>query len=199
MRIVSVEPLDKRRSRVLGDGGLAFVLYSGEIRHYQIEEGKELAEETYQEILESVLCKRARERLLYLLKLSDKTESQLRKKLDEGLYPRKAVEAAIAFGKRYGYIDDVRYAENYVALKGGRKSRRQIAYELRQKGIGEEIVRECLEENPVDEDSQIKKWLEKRGFDPETADEKEWGKTVAFLSRKGFSYTAILDIMHKKY
>ena len=186
MRIVSVEPLDKRRSRVLGDGGLAFVLYGGEIRHYQIEEGKELAEETYQEILESVLCKRARERLLYLLKLSDKTESQLRKKLDEGLYPREAVEAAIAFGKRYGYIDDVRYAENYVALKGGRKSRRQIAYELRQ-------------ENPVDEDSQIKKWLEKRGFDPETADEKEWGKTVAFLSRKGFSYTAILDIMHKKY
>ena len=199
MRLVSIEPLDRRRSKILSDENLAFALYNGEVRHYQIEAGKELPENQYQEILADVLCKRAREKMLYMLKLSDKTEKQLRRKLEEGLYPREAIESAIAFGKEYGYIDDIRFTENYLLLKGEKKSRRQLLCELTQKGVGEEIIRECLENNPVDEYSQIEKLLKKRGFDPEKSDEKEKMRTVAFLSRKGFSYTAILDIMHKKY
>ena len=35
----------------------------------------------------------------------------------------------------YHYLDDVRFARNYVDYKGGRKSRRELAYELRGKGI----------------------------------------------------------------
>ena len=55
MQVISVTPLDKRRSKVLTDEDFAFVLYRGELRTYGIEEGAKLAAEVYREILEKVL------------------------------------------------------------------------------------------------------------------------------------------------
>ena len=74
MQIISVTPLDKRRSKVLTDEDFAFALYQGEIKAYKIKEGGELTGEVYWEILEKVLFKRAKERTLYLLKSRDRTE-----------------------------------------------------------------------------------------------------------------------------
>ncbi len=198
MQIVSVEPLDKRRSKVLTDEGLAFPLYNGELETYGLREGQELSGSVYEEILRTVLCPRAKERLLHLLKMSDKTETELRRRLRDGGYPSEAVEEAIAYGKRYRYVDDRRYTENYVASAAAGKSRRRIEAELAGKGISRELAEACLAETEIDEAGQIERLLQKRGYDRETADLKEQQKTMAYLSRRGFSYEAILDIMHKK-
>ena len=37
MEIVAIVPLDKRRSRVLTDEELTFVLYRGELRKYEVD------------------------------------------------------------------------------------------------------------------------------------------------------------------
>ena len=198
MRIVSVEPIDKKKSRVLTDGGPAFVLCNRELQTYGIETGAELSEEAYWELLQDVFFQRARERLVRLLEAADKTEAELRRKLSDGGCPPEAVEEAIAYGKRRRYIDDRRYAENYIQFHSGVKSRRQLAAELGAKGIDRELLAECLEEAELDEGAQIERLLKKRGYDRETADRKEQQRTMAFLSRRGFSYEAILDIMHKK-
>ena len=198
MQIVSVEPLDKRRSKVLTDEGLAFPLYNGELETYGLREGQELPGSVYEEILRTVLCPRAKERLLHLLKMSDKTETELRRRLRDGGYPSEAVEEAVTYGKRYRYVDDRRYTENYVASAAAGKSRRRIEAELAGKGISRELAEACLAETEIDEAGQIERLLQKRGYDRETADLKEQQKTMAYLSRRGFSYEAILDIMHKK-
>ena len=110
MQIISVTPLDKRRSKVLTDEDFAFALYQGEIRAYKIKEGGELTGEVYWEILEKVLFKRAKERTLYLLKSRDRTELEIRRRLKDGYYPQEAIDYAVDFLKRYRYVDD----ENYV-------------------------------------------------------------------------------------
>ncbi len=198
MRIVSVEPLDRRKSRVLTDEGLAFALFSGEIERYGIREGEELCPDTYEELLREVLCPRAKESLVRLLEASDKTEAELRRRLKEKGCPPEAVETALASAKEYGYVDDRRYAENYVRSACPSKSRRQMEGFLAAKGVNRELIRECLEEAQIDEAGQVRLLLEKRGFCREKADERELRRTMAFLSRRGFSYEAILDIMHKK-
>lgn len=198
MRVVSVEPADRKKCRVLTDEGPAFVLYNNEIQAYGIREGEELEGETYEQLLRDVLCRRARERMIRLLQASDKTEAELRRKLVDGGCPPEAVESAIAYGKSRHYVDDRRYAENYVDLHSAVKSRRQLLAELAAKGISRDLAEECLEEADLDERAQIEKLLKKRGYDRERADQKEQQRTMAFLSRRGFSYEAILDIMHKK-
>ena len=87
MRIVSIEPLNRRKSRVLTDEGPAFALYNGELEAYGLTLDGELDGEMYERILREVLCPRAKERMLHLLEASDRTEAELRRRLREGGFP----------------------------------------------------------------------------------------------------------------
>ena len=83
------------------------MLYKGELLRYLLK-GTLLEEDTVQEILQKVICKRAKLRAMHLLEDMDRSESALRKKLRQGLYPPEAVEAAISYVKSFGYLDDAR-------------------------------------------------------------------------------------------
>ncbi len=195
MTVVEIVPVDKRRSKVILDEDFTLVLYRGEIRKFGIEEGKLLSEETYQEILREVLFKRARERVLFLLKSSDKTEQELRRKLKDGGYPKEAADYAIEFLKEHNFIDDENYGRRYVEFNSERKSQRQIQYELQKKGLDKEVIQEILREQPVDEEAQIRAYVKKKRIKAEEMDFKERGKMMAALGRRGFSYDAISRVL----
>lgn len=195
MQVVSVIPLDKRRSKVLVDEGFAFVLYKGELRRYQIEEGCELAEEIYRVILDEVLRKRARERALYLLKASDKTEAELRRKLREGYYPEEAIDSAIAFLQEYHFIDDQAYGRRYIRTYGDSRSRKRLQFDLMQKGLNRDQIDALLEEEQVSEEAQVEAFLRRKGYDPEITPQKERCRLMMSLVRKGFSYDVIHQVM----
>lgn len=190
MIVTEVIPLDKKRSKVFLDGDFAFVLYKGELKKYKIEPVSAVEEHVYQEIMEA-LRKRARERAIHILKSGDRTEAELMKKLKNSGYPLEAVEAAISLLKSYGYINDEHYARRYLEIYGEKKSRRQLANDLQLKGIPKEYIRLLMEEVPVDEESQIRRFLEKKRLDPEQMEWKEKQKTMGSLYRKGFSQEAI--------
>ena len=116
MRVTAVEELSKSRSKVYLDGEFAFVLYRGELRLYHVQEGEELAAEDYSEIMERLLPKRATLRAMNLLKSREYTESRLRSKLKEGLYPEKAIAEALRYVAAFHYTDDLRYAVAYLSL-----------------------------------------------------------------------------------
>ncbi len=197
MQIISVTPLDKRRSKVLTDEGFTFALYRGEIRTYNIEEGGELTLEAYREILEDVLFKRAKERTLYLLKFRDRTELEIRRQLREGYYPEEAINYAVEFLKRYRFVDDQNYGRNYIHTYGGRKSRKQLEFELRGKGLGREEIDLLLEECRIPEEEQIYRFLKKKGYQKDKTEPKERAKLTAALARKGFSYDVICSVMER--
>lgn len=191
MIVMEIVPVDKRRSKVILDEDFTLVLYRGEIKRFGIEEGEELSEDTYQEILKDVLLKRARERVLYLLKASDKTEQELVRKLKEGGYPQEAIDYAIFFVKEHRFINDENYGKRYVEYNSTRKSERQIQYELQKKGLDKEMIRDILEEQPVDEEAQIQAYIRKKRIVPEELDRKGRAKVISSLARKGFSYEAV--------
>ena len=198
MEILSVTSLDKRRSKVLTDEGFAFVLYKGEVKTYGIEEGRELSEGKYREILEKVLFKRTKERTLYLLKARDRTELEIRKKLKDGFYPKEAIEYAITFLKEYKFIDDENYGRSYIRTYGNKKSRKQLEFELASKGLGKEKIGQLLEECHVSEYSQILRYLQKKGYQKGITLPKERAKLAAALIRKGFSYDAVYEAMENE-
>ena len=195
MRVEAIVQLDKRRSRVLTDEGLTFALYRGELKKYDLREGEELAPGVYDRILREVLFKRARERCLYLLKAKDRTEQEIRRKLKEGFYPPEAVESAVEFLKEYRFVDDEKYCRGYIRDYGGKKSRTQLEFELGNRGIPREMAACFLEENPVDEESQILRYLRKKGYEKEATPPKEKAKMASALARKGFSFDEIYRVM----
>lgn len=193
MIVERIEAINTKKRKILLDNGQIFALYNGEIYRYKIEEGKELLEEVYEEILHTILMKRARERLAYLVKDGDYTEFQIRKKLKQGFYPEEAIEEALQFGREYHYLDDWRYAQTFAEQKAAVMSRRLIAMKLLEKGISKEMADRalsCLEDK---EDSALERLIRKKNINFSTATWQERQKICAYFMRKGFAYEDILQ------
>lgn len=196
MTVIAVERLDKKRSRVLFDEGLALVLYPQDLRQFSLAEGSELSEEAYTKLVNRILKPRARERLLKTLMVSDKTEKQLRDLLKREGYPESVIEDAVGMVKEYHYIDDEAYGSRYVQSQGKKKSRRQLVCAMQKKGFSRDLIDDLLEENPVNEQEQIEQYLAQKGISVGDAlSREEYAKLAAKLARKGYSYDAIAQAL----
>lgn len=188
--------INGKKYQVVTDGQLAFVLYKSELSRYRIWEGQELSEDTYREIVEEVLKKRAKLRAMHLLTAQDRTEAQLREKLTRDGHPQEVVDCAVSYVKSYHYIDDERYARAYLRSALGKKSRRAIGFELERKGVPKEIV-ECVlsQEEESTEEAMIEALVRKRAGEPHKMDEKEFRRIYGYLMRRGYKSQEILKVL----
>ena len=187
--VKEIEAVGKGRYRVKFDTGVTCLLYRKEMSSFSIKKGKEITAQQYQELLEEVVGKRAKKRALHLLEQMDRTEKQLRDKLLANEYPQSCIDGAIAYVKGFHYLDDSRYASNYVRFSQEKMSRVQMKQKLMQKGIASSVIADAIEEAYVaDEMEQIMALLRKRKFVPEEADEKEFQRTYQYVMRRGFTF-----------
>lgn len=202
MFVTSIEPVafstKKNRMRVRLEGGADFVLYQKEIDRFDIAVGEEIASEVYERLLTEVFVPRARSRALHLLEKQDRTQADLRRKLCESGYPPEAVEAAIAYVLEYSYIDDLRYASNYIRFNREKKSESRIFFELERKGISKEITEEAAGllaldgmEPVFDDMALITSYLDKKWQEDMTPKDKK--KIMDHLLRAGFTYGDICE------
>ncbi len=200
MVVTEIVELTKSRSRVRTDEEEEFVVYKGELRKYRLEEGKPVSKEDYEELMHTVLPKRAKLRSMNLLKAKEYTEKQLRDKLKQGGYPEEVIDEAVQYVKSYHYVDDDRYAAAYIEYQIDKRSRQRIEQDLRKKGIS----RECIEKQwryieelgvTANEEKMISEWLEKKNYCDAEADIKEKRRMYGFLLRKGFSAEKISKVL----
>ena len=197
MYVTKIEPVTKAKYKVFLEEQFAFVLYKGELSRYKIQEGAEISQETLKEIKKEILEKRAKLRAMHLLERMDRTETQLRTKLQQDLYPEDIIEIAMQYVRSFGYIGDKGYAKRFLESRRNSKSKLEIKTALLQKGIAKEIVCEVLEEyyNDQDESVTIQKLLEKKRFSAESATDEQKKKMYAYLLRKGFRYEDVRQVI----
>lgn len=180
------------RSRVTMEDGESFVLSSSKVSRLGFEEGGEIAEETFGEIMKSLRAA-CMQRCGTLLGSRDYSEQRLREKLSDAGYPESLVEEAIGKLQQAGYLDDFRYACSYVRSHLQDRSRLRIMRDLADRGISQKDIENAFAEVGEEEDfeeaqrEQVVRLLRKRGFDPDRASYEEKQKTMAFLHRKGYS------------
>lgn len=131
--------------------------------------------------------RRAKLRALHLLTAMDRTEANLREKL-QASYCEEAVETAIEYVKSYGYLDDERFVKVYIESKSRTKSRKQIEQELIfKKGVSKEAVARGFEmAETADIQEVIWKYMQKKKIDPRNCDYEQKQKFFAYMIRKGF-------------
>ena len=147
--------------------------------------GREISEEEYYITVYPILKKRAFARLLHILEKSFKSENDIIKKLRLSFYPEEAIKEAIEKAKKFGYIDDERYAERYINTYKNRYSKLKLKYKLMEKGINKEIIDNALESCSVDEIPMI---------ETDETDKKQ--KIIASIMRQGFKYQKIKDVIN---
>ena len=196
MLVQELTELPAKKVRVALEGADDLVLYRGEIRKYHIEEGTELQEEVYQDIFYNVIGKRAKKRAMHLLEKMDRTERNLREKLRLNGYPEKLIDDAVEYVKRYHYIDDLRYAENYIRFHQDRKSAQGLKLDLMKKGVAKELIEQALlEEYQSDEQEMIAQILQKKGYFSGEKLPAEQQRMYRYLLRRGYKSSDILHVM----
>ena len=210
MTITGIEPYSKGKGReaVYLNDKFAFVLYKGELSQYGLECGMTVDDKLYEKIMQETVFPRARKRGMNLLMKMDRTEADVRGKLSEGGYPPEVVDDAITYLKSFHYIDDMRYASEYIRCKSSSMSRKQIGLKLSQKGVDKSIVEEAFTEfdeesgqdNGSAEKQLIRKLILKRC--PQGVADLDYNakqKLYAYLYGKGFSVpeieTVVIELM----
>ncbi|MBR3811792.1 MAG: regulatory protein RecX [Agathobacter sp.] len=198
IQVVLLEKLDKGKRRITFDNRERCILYFSEFRGLHVEEGSYISYEVYEKIISEIIGKRAKKRALHLLEQMDRTEQQLREKLMLSEYPQRCIEDAIAYVKRFHYLDDGRYAHTFTRYKKDKMSRQQILQKLMSKGIARDVIAIAIEEEyDADESVQIRSILEKKHFSNDMADEGEFRRTYNYLLRRGFCSNDILKEMKR--
>lgn len=199
MIVTQIRPVTRQKYKIEVEGLPSFVLYKGEVSRYHIEKDKDLPLEIYRKILEEILIKRAKLRAMHLLEQGDRTKKGLEEKLIQNGYPPEAVEEALSYVESFHYIDDRRYAVNYIQNQSGKKGRTRIITELRNKGVSQEdieyAIQETLEETDVRE--TIRELILKKRREQGPVEEKERKKLYGFLMRRGFSPLDILPVLRE--
>lgn len=203
MQITDLTPVGKTRTRVTIDYDQTLVLSNRDILQFDLRKDAEISEEVW-----GKLCGKLRSDALLkcgsLLKDMDYTEKALSGKLTGSGFPEEVVREAVEAMKEAHYVDDRRFAGNYLHSHAGSRSRLRLRMDLLNKGISsdlaDEVFTEWEEENGSqifeEEVSQVHELLRKRHYDPETADWQETQKTKAFLMRKGYSAEVIRAALH---
>lgn len=185
-----VEKCGRYKYKVKIEYEVLFVFYS-DLKRYGIKEGQDIACEKYESLIKETIIPRAKKKTLDLLLRADCSEAVLRRKLRLKGFPEYIVEEAINYAKRFNYINDERYAENYIKYKGNTKSLRQIKIELISKGVDRKVIGAAVSESTDDE--ALERLIKKKVKKFESMDEAEIRKLYAYLYRRGFDSELILS------
>ncbi len=191
MIVTKLEELTKGKVKVYIDGEYHFLLYRKDINTYKLQENEMIQEKVYEEIIQDTVLRRAKQKAMAILKYMDRTEQELRQKLKQAEYTESITESAIEYVKMFHYLDDKRFAANYIRYKKDTKSKRQLQTELMQKGIRKEFIEQAFEEEYDDEDLAIQKAIAKKTMDIDSLSQEEKMKLASSLYRKGFKMDKI--------
>ena len=145
--------------------------------------------------------KEATRKAMLLLQHMDRTEKGLSDRLRQAGFSPEAIESALNYVRSYGYLNDERYAENYIAFRMASKSRQKILQELAGKGIDRQTAilawERASEVEEPDELAVLRATIEKKCQPDTVLDEKGMRRLQGFLLRRGFSYGDISHVLEE--
>lgn len=183
------------RVNIFLDGEFAFGL--SRIVASWLEVGQELDNEKIISLQAEDEQELAYQRAVKLISYRMRTEDEIRRNLDKYQVSPEVIEGVIRRLCRSRLIDDINFAESWVENRNEfrPRSHRLLTYELRQKGIADEVIEEILDSTLPDEALALKAAQKSahKYKDLEWIDFRR--KLSGFLARRGFSYNIISPIV----
>lgn len=224
MTIESIERIGKTKFHIKGTMAESFVLSIKELKELglyfsvcdllgdsEIKENLEvnLSDESYDIINKEVVIPRGKRYALSLLSDRDYTVKGLREKLISAGYNMEHQDIIISYIKSFNYVDDVRYATNYIRSKETSKTRRYIEDHLKIKGVSSADIKEAYEQvasmhelDGIDEmsikNAALEKAFDKKLKPQDYGNKEKITKVMQSLIREGFNYSDIKDMLSKK-
>ena len=198
MGIVSKIEYQKNKTRVniYVDGEFFCGLNSEVLFSNQIKVGSEVDEQRLKGLIFESEVKKGVSYVFGLLAKKPYAEREIRTKLYQKGYLNEATQKIIETIKEYKLIDDSDYAKTYVD-SNKTKSKREIEFNLSQKGIDKHIIQNAV--NDIENDDEMAKidiitakYMKNK---PKTSENLQ--KLFRYLQGKGFEFELIKNKISK--
>lgn len=187
---------NKTRVNIYVDGEFFCGLNSEVLFSNQIKVGSEVDEQRLKALIFESEVKKGVSYVFGLLAKKPYTEREIRTKLYQKGYSSETTQKIIETIKEYKLIDDSDYAKTYVD-SNKTKSKREIEFNLSQKGIDKHIIQNAV--NDIENDDEMAKidiitakYMKNK---PKTSENLQ--KLFRYLQGKGFEFELIKNKISK--
>lgn len=159
---------------------------------------QELSDSEIEKIIKKAEFQKTLDKILRFATLRPRSELELR-----GWLKRKKVHESLhkeLFNrlKKLELMDDEKFAKWWIEqrIQFKSKSKKELNYELRTKGIEKEIIEKILEESEVNEEKAARELLEKKAYKWKNLPVRvARQKMSTFLASKGFGWEIIKEVI----
>lgn len=193
---------------LLTDTNNKYTIYKDVVKKCGLRKGDPITEGKLNEILFLDEFHRGKDTALRYFSYRQRSEYELRKKLESKKFKMKVVDSVISNLKGIGLINDREFAESFTrnTLKGKAIGRNLLKQRLFDKKIPKDIVLQIIEKsysNINEKESALetaKKQLKKYRITKSKSDDKQnYIRLSSFLSRRGFSWEIISNVMKQVF
>ena len=179
------------------DGQFAFALSIDEVAKHGLKKELELSDDQIASLKDNDETQYVFGLLLNFLSYRPRTVKEVRDRLYK--YDVKEVgkqDILIDKLKSRGYLDDLAFARWFIDSRNNHRPRspRMLAQELKSKGVTSEVVQSVLNQ-VADESTTIARLLTKKLGNRRILDLQERQKIYAYLSRQGFTWEKIREVV----
>ncbi len=186
MKITKLEVQKKNKDRVnlyLDDEFYCGLSLEAVVK-YALKVGQELEIQKLEFLQNDSEREIAQNKAMSYISKYQKTEKELRDYLIKKGFDEEIVLKVIKKLKEYNLVDDMSYAKNYIKSKSKKSGRRKLSFELKKRGIADDMVEENIEEYSNDSENILplcEKYLKNKPRDYKTKQ-----KAYRFLASRGF-------------
>lgn len=192
MKITALKQQVKRADRysVYIDGKYVCPFSESEVLKLGLYVGQELSQSELNQLKDDSVQDKARYQAFGQLSRRARSEWELRDYLKRKDYAPEVIDQVIRQLAEYGYIDDEKFAETWVANRRLLKptSRRRLQMELRQKRVSDEVIAHVLTEDVTDESMVLQTVVERKRRQTKYQDDT---KLTQYLLRQGYNYADV--------
>jgi len=152
--------------------------------------GQGLSDEKIAELQDQETKEAALQKALHLLSFRPQSEAEIRHKMRKGGFDPDVITKVLDRLRETGLVRDESFAREWVENRSALRprSRKMLAYELRQKGVAEEAIEQALETSSEDEHLAFQA-ATRYAHKLTGVDWQEFHRRLmSFLARRGFSY-----------
>ncbi len=204
-KITLIQPQKKRQHRfsVFIDEEFAMGVSEEALKKFRLRVGMEIETETLKALALEEDRLQARDYVIRLLSQRAYCIQQIRNKLKTRQYDESIIESIITLFIQRGYLDDQKYAREFVASRLQNRPRGipLLKQELKRKGIPDSIIREILSplEKDIDQMALAEAALSRRkDYAGEKDPQRRRNKIYRFLAQKGFPPEVIYGLLRRK-
>jgi regulatory protein len=193
---LTLQKRNRQRVNVYLDGEFAFGL--ARILAAWLQVGQALSDEKIAQLKAADEREVAYQRAIQFLNYRPRTENEIRQNLQKHGIPETVVEDVVQRLERARLLDDKRFAEAWVENRVDLhpRSRRALAYELKLRGVDQQLIQQSLEQ--IDDDqaayqAALRQSRKLQGLDWQAFRKKMYG----YLARRGFDYETSAPVVKR--